>query len=475
MFRHTKKAVAGLFAAAAVMFAAVPAMAAVDPETAYVFNTFSFLFNGALVMWMAAGFAMLESGLVRSKNTATICLKNIALYSIAGIMFYLVGYSLMYTDVSGYIGSFALFYNPSDAELTLLGAEEATSEMVDAVVGGGYSVASDWFFQMVFVATAASIVSGTLAERIKLWPFLIFVIVLTAIIYPIQGSWTWGGGWLAKMGFSDFAGSTIVHSVGGWAAVTGALILGARKGKYGPDGRVNPMPGANLPLATLGTFILWLGWFGFNGGSQLALGSALDATAMAIVFTNTNLAAAGGVVAAMLMTQIMYKKVDLTMALNGALAGLVSITAGPDLTNHFMSIIIGGIGGILVVIDPAARQAQDRRRGWRHLGPSCGGHLGHACGWHLRCRHAGCTDHRHRVDRGLRDHHKLDRLAGAQIHDGHPGQRRGRGYRSRHGRARPRSLSGVRTRFAAFLNELYFNLPYKLGPAFIAGPFFFEQ
>jgi Amt family ammonium transporter len=350
MFRHTKKAVAGLMAAAAVMFAAVPAMAAVDSETAYVFNTFSFLFNGALVMWMAAGFAMLESGLVRSKNTATICLKNIALYSIAGIMFYLVGYSLMYTDVSGYIGSFSLFYNPSEAELTLLGADEATPEMVDAVIGGGYSVASDWFFQMVFVATAASIVSGTLAERIKLWPFLIFVVILTAIIYPIQGSWTWGGGWLAEMGFSDFAGSTIVHSVGGWAAVTGALILGARKGKYGPDGRVNPMPGANLPLATLGTFILWLGWFGFNGGSQLALGSALDATAMAIVFTNTNLAAAGGVVAAMLMTQIMYKKVDLTMALNGALAGLVSITAGPDLTNHFMSIIVGGIGGILVVI-----------------------------------------------------------------------------------------------------------------------------
>ena len=350
MFRHTKKAVAGLMAAAAAMFAAVPAMAAVDPETAYVFNTFSFLFNGALVMWMAAGFAMLESGLVRSKNTATICLKNIALYSIAGIMFYLVGYSLMYTNVGAYIGSFSLFYNPSEAELTLLSAKKATSEMVDAVIGGGYSVASDWFFQMVFVATAASIVSGTLAERIKLWPFLIFVVILTAFIYPIQGSWTWGGGWLKEMGFSDFAGSTIVHSVGGWAAVTGALILGARKGKYGPDGRVNPMPGANLPLATLGTFILWLGWFGFNGGSQLALGSALDATAMAIVFTNTNLAAAGGVVAAMLMTQIMYKKVDLTMALNGALAGLVSITAGPDLTNHFMSIIVGGIGGVLVVI-----------------------------------------------------------------------------------------------------------------------------
>jgi Amt family ammonium transporter len=350
MFPTIKKSIAGLIAAAAVMLAAVPAMAAVDGETAYVFNTFSFLFNGALVMWMAAGFAMLESGLVRAKNTATICLKNIALYSIAGIMFYIVGYSLMYTDVSGYIGSFAFFYNPSEAELALLGADEATDAMVGAVVEGGYSVASDWFFQMVFVATAASIVSGTLAERIKLWPFLIFVIVLTTFIYPIQGSWTWGGGWLAEKGFSDFAGSTIVHSVGGWAALTGALILGARKGKYGPDGRVNPMPGANLPLATLGTFILWLGWFGFNGGSQLALGSALDATAMAIVFTNTNLAAAGGVVAAMLMTQALYKKVDLTMALNGALAGLVSITAGPDLTNHLMSIIIGGIGGVLVVI-----------------------------------------------------------------------------------------------------------------------------
>ena len=350
MFPTIKKSIAGLIAAAAVMLAAVPAMAAVDGETAYVFNTFSFLFNGALVMWMAAGFAMLESGLVRAKNTATICLKNIALYSIAGIMFYIVGYSLMYTDVSGYIGSFAFFYNPSEAELALLGADEATDAMVGAVVEGGYSVASDWFFQMVFVATAASIVSGTLAERIKLWPFLIFVIVLTTFIYPIQGSWTWGGGWLAEKGFSDFAGSTIVHSVGGWAALTGALILGARKGKYRPDGRVNPMPGANLPLATLGTFILWLGWFGFNGGSQLALGSALDATAMAIVFTNTNLAAAGGVVAAMLMTQALYKKVDLTMALNGALAGLVSITAGPDLTNHLMSIIIGGIGGVLVVI-----------------------------------------------------------------------------------------------------------------------------
>jgi Amt family ammonium transporter len=211
-------------------------------------------------------------------------------------------------------------------------------------------VASDWFFQMVFVATAASIVSGTVAERIKLWPFMIFTVILAGIIYPIQGAWIWGGGWLSEMGFSDFAGSTVVHSVGGWAALTGAIILGARTGKYGPNGQVNPMPGANLPLSTLGTFILWVGWFGFNGGSQLALGSALDATAMAIVYTNTNLAAAGGVVAAMILTQILYKKVDLTMALNGAIAGLVSITAGPDLQNHLVAIIVGAIGGILVVV-----------------------------------------------------------------------------------------------------------------------------
>ncbi len=341
----------GGIAAASAIFIAGPAQAEVSSETAYVFNTFSFLICGALVMWMAAGFAMLEAGLVRSKNTATICLKNIVLYSIAGIMYYLFGYSLMYTDVSGYIGSFSLFYNPSEAEIALLAADEKTAELVNATIDAtGYSVASDWFFQMVFVATAASIVSGTLAERIKFWPFMIFVVVLTGIIYPIQGSWTWGGGWLSAMEFSDFAGSTIVHSVGGWAALVGALILGPRIGKYGPDGRVNPMPGANLPLATLGTFVLWLGWFGFNGGSQLALGSAADATNMAIVFVNTNLAAAAGVVAAALMSQILFKKIDLTMALNGAIAGLVSITAGPDLQNHALSLVVGAIGGILVVI-----------------------------------------------------------------------------------------------------------------------------
>tara|TARA_R110002072_G_scaffold12038_27_gene53090 strand:- start:2284 stop:3630 length:1347 start_codon:yes stop_codon:yes gene_type:complete len=339
---------AGAALAVASLFA-VPALAEVSAETQFVFNTFSFLMMGALVMWMAAGFAMLESGLVRTKNTASICLKNIILFAIAVMAYYVIGYSLMYTDVTGWIGSFSLLYNTSSAEVELLAGSEDPA-VLEAVVGNGYSVMSDWFFQVVFVATAASIVSGALAERVGIWPFFTFVVILSAFIYPIQGSWSWGGGWLSEMGFSDFAGSTLVHSVGGWAALVGALILGPRKGKYDAKGRVHPMPGSNLPMATLGTFILWLGWFGFNGGSQLALGSALDASAMAIVFTNTLLAACGGVVAAMLLTQLLYKKVDLSLTLNGAIGGLVAITAGPDLTNHLLSIFIGGIGGVLVVI-----------------------------------------------------------------------------------------------------------------------------
>jgi len=324
--------------AATIALMAAPAYA-VDSETAYILNSFSFLVNGALVMFMAAGFAMLESGLVRSKNTATICLKNITLYAIAGIMFYALGYNLMYMDVTGYIGSLMPWAADDAAALAEAGAN----------FEAGYSASSDWFFQMVFVATAASIVSGTVAERIKLWPFLIFTVVLTSIIYPIQGSWTWGGGWLTEMGFLDFAGSSIVHSVGGWAALTGAIILGARKGKYGANGSVHPIPGANLPLATLGTFILWLGWFGFNGGSVLALDSASNAVAMANVFANTNMAAAGGVVAAVILTQLVYKKVDLSMALNGAIGGLVSITAGPDTPTLGSAILIGGVGGAIVV------------------------------------------------------------------------------------------------------------------------------
>jgi Amt family ammonium transporter len=333
------------------------AEAAVDTETAFVLNTFLFLVHGVLVMFMAAGFAMLESGLVRSKNTAAICLKNIALYSIAGLMYYIIGYALMYTDVDagrlgGWIGAFEFLYNPAGAELALLNAVDAGKAAANAALlkGSTYASMSDWFFQMVFVATAASIVSGTLAERIKVWPFLIFVVVLTGVIYPIQGPWVWGAGWLSEMGFSDFAGSTLVHSTGGWAALAGALVLGARKGKFGPDGQVNPLPGANLPLATLGTFILWFGWFGFNGGSQLALGSAADAAAIAIVYVNTNLAAAAGVVVAMIMTQLLFKKMDLTLCLNGAIGGLVAITAGPDLQQHAHTILIGGIGGAWVVI-----------------------------------------------------------------------------------------------------------------------------
>ncbi len=330
----------GLTAAGALAAFAVPAFAqdaaveyATAAETAFIFNTLLFLIGGFLVMFMAAGFAMLEVGMVRSKNVSMQCLKNVALYSIAGIMFWVIGYSLMYTDVNGYFGTPVPYSWPE----------------AGAANEGDYSVASDWFFQMVFCAATASIVSGTLAERIKLWPFLIFTAILTGILYPISGSWQWGGGWLSEAGFSDFAGSTIVHSVGGWAALAGAIILGARKGKYGPDGKVNPIPGSSMPLATLGTFILWLGWFGFNGASQLAMGSNADVSDISRIFANTNLAATGGVVAAIILTQVMYKKVDVTMALNGALAGLVSITAEPLMPSPLSAILIGAVGGVIVV------------------------------------------------------------------------------------------------------------------------------
>ncbi|WP_041375309.1 ammonium transporter [Polymorphum gilvum] len=327
-------------AAEAVVEAAAPAYALAS-ETAYIFNTLLFLLGGFLVMWMAAGFAMLEAGLVRSKNVSMQCLKNIALYSIAGLMFWITGYNLMYTGVDGgFIGSFGPYsFDPVGLE----GADTA------ALLDTGYSTASDWFFQMVFVATAASIVSGTLAERIKLWPFLLFTVVLTGFIYPIAGSWQWGAGWLSEMGFSDFAGSTLVHSVGGWAALAGALILGARRGKYGPNGQVTPLPGSSMPLATLGTFILWLGWFGFNGASQLAMGTIGDVSDVSRIFANTNMAAAAGVIVAMILTQILYKKVDVTMALNGALAGLVSITAEPLAPSVLQAVFIGGVGGAIVV------------------------------------------------------------------------------------------------------------------------------
>ncbi len=304
---------------------------AVSSEVAYILNTFLFLVCGFLVMFMAAGFCMLEAGMVRSKNTAVICLKNIGLFSIAGIMYFLVGYNLMYDGVDGgYIGTFSLFDRSSEVDLET-----------------GYASASDWYFQMVFVATAASIVSGALAERILIWPFFLFVAILTGFIYPIAGSWQWGGGWLSELGFSDFAGSTLVHSVGGWAALAGAVLLGSRDGKYGADGSVNTIPGCSLPMTTLGVFILWLGWFGFNGGSQLALGSGADATAVADIFVNTSLAAAGGVVACMIVSKLTNSHTNIAATLNGAIAGLVAITAEPLTPSMGQAIIIGGIGGVI--------------------------------------------------------------------------------------------------------------------------------
>lgn len=330
---------------AAVAFIATPAFAQEVPEHGvYILNSVLFLMAGFLVMFMAAGFCMLEAGLVRAKNTTMQLTKNMALFSIAAIGYYLIGYNLMYPlgtwSVEGVLSG--LF--PAIAVM------EAVGVAPDAVDDLSYATtASDYFFQLMFCAATASIVSGTLAERIKLWPFLLFTLILTAFIYPLQASWKWGGGFLDEMGFLDFAGSTVVHSVGGWAALAGAFVLGARTGKY-KDGRVVPMPGANLPLATLGTFILWLGWFGFNGGSQLAMGTVSDVADVSRIFANTNAAAAGGSLVALVLTQIMYRKADLTMVLNGALAGLVSITAEPLTPSLGVATLIGGIGGVIVVI-----------------------------------------------------------------------------------------------------------------------------
>lgn len=314
-------------------------------ETAYILNTLLFLIGGFLVMWMAAGFAMLEAGFVRTKNVSMQCLKNIMLYSLAGLMFWAFGYDMLYAGVSDYFNFSSLLAPGYPLETVGLGAEGEAAAAVDT----GYSLASDWFFQMVFCATTASIVSGTVAERIKFWPFFIFVAVLTAIIYPVVAGWEWGGGFLDDMGFSDFAGSTLVHSTGGWAALMGAIIIGPRLGKF-VDGKVHPIPASNVPLVTLGTFILWLGWFGFNGGSQLAMGTIGDATDVSRIFVNTNMAAAGGVIAAIFYTQIRYKKIDVTLALNGALAGLVAITAEPLTPTIGVAVLVGAIGSILACL-----------------------------------------------------------------------------------------------------------------------------
>jgi Amt family ammonium transporter len=308
-------------------------------QLSYSVDTFYFLIMGVLVMFMAPGFAMLEAGMVRAKNTSEILLKNVALFAIASIMYLLVGYSIMYGDGSGWIPDFGF----------LIGAENTTEEVLASGGEVYYSARSDFFFQVVFVATAMSIVSGAVAERMKLWAFLAFAVVMTGFIYPVQGFWKWGGGGLDELGFLDFAGSGVVHMCGAAAALAGVILLGPRAGKYGPNGQITPIPGANMPLATLGMFILWFGWFGFNGGSELKLSNVDEANAVAQVFVNTNIAAAGGLIAALILARIMFGKADLTMALNGALAGLVSITAEPLTGSNIESLFIGAIGGIIVV------------------------------------------------------------------------------------------------------------------------------
>ena len=305
----------------------------VSAEVQYIFNTLLFLMSGFLVMWMAAGFAMLESGLVTSKSVSAICAKNIGLYSIAGVMFWLVGYNLAYgIPEGGYIGSFTPWSDGSSLET-------------------GYSDGSDWFFQMVFCATTMSIVSGTLAERIRIWPFFLFAAILTGIIYPIEMGWQWGGGWLSAAGFSDFAGSTLVHAAGGAAALAGAIVLGARTGRFGGKGEAKPMApfaASSIPLATLGVFILWMGWFGFNGGSQLAAGTLEDVSSVATIYINTNLAAGGGVLTAAIISRLIGGKTDVVMMLNGAIAGLVAITAEPLTPSPLAAIFIGAIGGLVM-------------------------------------------------------------------------------------------------------------------------------
>ncbi len=322
-------------------------IAAQVTELSYALDTFYFLVMGALVMWMAAGFTMLEAGLVRAKNTAEILTKNVGLYSIACIMYMLCGYSIMYPG--GFAGG--VFESLSTVGTGLLSSSDNTA--ADVIASGGetyYSNLSDFFFQVVFVATAMSIVSGAVAERMKLWSFFTFAIVLTGFIYPVQGFWKWGGGFLEQAGFLDFAGSGVVHLCGAAAALAGVLVLGARKGKYGKNGQINAIPGCNLPMATLGTLILWLGWFGFNGGSELKVSDVGEANSVALVFVNTNMAAAGGLVAALLLARAWFGKADLTMALNGALAGLVAITAEPLTPEPFAATLIGAVGGLLVVL-----------------------------------------------------------------------------------------------------------------------------
>lgn len=314
-------------------------------EIRYALDTFYFLVSGMLVMWMAAGFSMLEAGMVRSMNTVEILTKNIALYSIACIMYMLIGYNIMYGDGGSVLpGLGFLVQGDNSVQSVLAGGEQAPY----------YSSMADFFFQVVFVATAMSVVSGAVAERMKLWAFLLFSVVMTGVLYPVHGYWTWGGGFLDQLGFSDYAGSGIVHMAGAAAALAGVLILGPRRGKYGPGGKISPIPGSNLPLSALGTFILWMGWFGFNGGSELKVSDVESANAVAMVFANTNMAAASGMIVALTVSQLSFGKADLTMSLNGALAGLVAITAEPSAPSMILASGIGAVGGIIVVLSIVA-------------------------------------------------------------------------------------------------------------------------
>ena len=314
------------------------------PDIQFILSTFSFLVWGVLVMWMCAGFTMLESGSVRTKNASMVCLKNVGIFSIAGLAYFFVGYNLMFVDVDGIVGTFRFLHGPSEAELTLF---NGATDRIDEVVSTGHSAMSSWFFQMLFVATAATIVSGAILERVKLWAFWAFTLVFTAFIYPIAGAWVWGGGWLDERGFQDFAGSTVVHTTGGCAALAALLVVGPRRGKFRPDGSVKPTPPSNVLVVTLGVLILWLGWFGFNGGSQLALATPGDAVVMSSVLVNTNLAAASGMIAAVIVARPIFGRLGLASSLNGALAGLVSITAAPNIAESWWAVIIGAVGGLL--------------------------------------------------------------------------------------------------------------------------------
>ena len=329
--------------------AAKAAQSEVAPTTSnqdieFILSSFSFLVWGVLVMWMGAGFTMLESGTVRTKNASMICLKNVGIYSIAALSYFLLGYNLMFTDVDVVIGKFRLLHGPTDAEAALF---DGATGRIDEIVANGHASMSIWFFQMLFVATAASIVSGAILERVRLWAFWAFTLVLTAVIYPIVGAWVWGGGWLYEMGFQDYAGGTVVHTTGGCAALAALLVVGPRRGKFRPDGSLKPTPPSNVLVMTLGVLILWLGWFGFNGGSQLMLGTPGDAVVMSSVLANTHLAAAGGLVAAVLVARPLFGRLGLASSLNGALAGLVSITAAPNIAESEWAIVIGAVGGLL--------------------------------------------------------------------------------------------------------------------------------